>query len=139
MLDEFHHNSITIYTLSMHKLLNGQLAEQPTILDSILTRVVNTTSTPTRWEGGGWVGSHKVANKGHVFMENSQMGSTGVICTSTHHMKQLNPWPNPPAGCVAIYSWLSACPLEVEPFKDHPTIHGCLTGLRNKPHQRQLG
>ena len=39
------------------------------------------------------------------------------------------------------YSWLSACPGEMEPFKDHPiaSTHGHLTSLRNKPQQKQPG
>ena len=50
------HNSIAIYILSMHQLLNGWLAESLTTVDNYFTGVVNTTSTPTGWEGGGgWV------------------------------------------------------------------------------------
>ena len=45
----------------------------------------------------------------------------------------------PPASRVAIYSRLAAYPLEMEPFKDHPSTRGRLTGLRNKPQQKQLG
>ena len=67
------------------------------------------------------------------------MASTGVICTSTYHTKWLNPWPNSPASRVAIYGRLAAYPLEMEPFKDHPSTRGRLTGLRNKPQQKQLG
>ena len=37
-----------------------------------------------------------------------------------------------------IAGWL-ACPLEMVPFKDHPSTRGRLTGLRNKPQQKQLG
>ena len=60
------------------------------------------------------------------------MASTDVICTSIYHTKQLNPWPNSPASCVVVYSQLAACPVEMEPFKDHPSTHGCLTGLTQK-------
>ena len=75
-------------------LLNGQLAELPAILDSLLTGIANTTSTPIGVEVEGWwvVRSHKVAGKGYVNTENGQIAFTGVIlCTSTYYTKQLNP------------------------------------------------
>ena len=40
---------------------------------------------------------------------------------------------NSKASRVAIYRWLAACSLEMEPFKGHPSTRGRLTGLRNKP------
>ena len=46
-------------------------AELPAILDSFFTGVTNATSTPTEWEGGGQLRSHKVAGKGYVFTINS--------------------------------------------------------------------
>ena len=93
---------------------------------------------PLAFLQGGREGSHEVAGNSYVFPENSQMASTGVICTSTYHTKWLNPWANSPASRVAIYSRLAACALEMEPFKDHPSTRGRLTGLRNKPQQKQL-
>ena len=71
-------------------------------------------------------------DKGYVNTEKSQIAFIGVIFTSTYHTKQLNPWPNSSASCVVNYSWLSACQGDMEPFKDHPSTHGCLTSLRNK-------
>ena len=43
-------DSIAIFIV--HHLLNGQLAELPTILDSLLTVIANTTSTAIRVESG---------------------------------------------------------------------------------------
>ena len=72
--------------------------------------------------------------------ENSQMASVGVIFSSTKHTKQLHPCPISPASHAVIYSRLAACPVEMEPFKDHPSTRGCLTGLRNKlPQQKEIG
>ena len=83
--------------------------------------------------------SHKVAGKGYIFTKNNQMASTGVICTSTYHTKWLKPWPNSSASRVVIYSLLAACPLEMAPFKGHPSTREHLTGLRNKPQEKELG
>ena len=38
------------------------------------------------------------------------------------YIKYINTSLQPPACHVAIYSWLSACPVEIEPFKDHSKI-----------------
>ena len=43
---------IAIHNLTIHKLLNGWLAEFPVILD-IFTGYANTTSAPIEVEGGG--------------------------------------------------------------------------------------
>ena len=87
--------------------------------------------------GWGWAGSHEVAGKGSVFTKISQMASIGAIFTSTYHSKQLNPWQNSPASCVVKYSQLSAFQGDMQPFEGHPNTHGHLTGLRNKPQQKQ--
>ena len=110
--------------------LDSQLAGFPAILDSLFT---DTTSTPIGWEGGGSVWSHEVAGKGFVFTKNSQMTSIGAIFTSTCHTKQLNPWPISSASHVVIHTWLFACHGKMGPFKGHPSTHGHLTGLRNRP------
>ena len=39
-------------------------------------------------------------------------------------------------SCGDLYQ-LAACPVEMEPFKVHPSTRGHLTGLRNKPLQKQ--
>ena len=49
----------------------------------------------------------------------------------------VNPCPISPASHVVIYSQLVTFPGETEPFKDHPSTCGCLTGFRNKPQQKQ--
>ena len=81
---------------------------------------------------GGVVGSCREAGKHSVKTENSQMVSIGAIFSSTCHIKQLNSWPNASNSCVANYSWLSAYPGKMKPFKDHTRTCGCLTSLRNK-------
>ena len=118
------------YTLPIQQLLNGQLAERPAF------QVVfywGSQYNQHSYRVGGWgrSGSHKVVDKGQVFIKSSQMASTVVICTSTCHTKQLYPRPNPPASRVTIYSQLDDCSMEMEPFKDHSSTRGCLTGLRN--------
>ena len=67
------------------------------------------------------------------------MASIGAIFTSTHHTKQLNPWPNSSASHVVNQSQLSACQGEVEPFEEHPSSYEHPTSLRNKPLQKQPG
>ena len=74
------------------------------------------------------MGSHKVAGKCYVNTKNS-----------TYHTKHLNTWPNSSASDVVNYSQLSACQEDIEPIKDHPSTHRYLTGLRNKPQQKQPG
>ena len=74
-------------------------------------------------QGGGWAGSHEVAGKGYSFTLNSQMAFIGAILNSTYHTNQLNPWPNSSASCVVNYSWLSAHPGDMVPFKGDPTTH----------------
>ena len=59
------------------------------------------------------------------------------IFSSTHHTKQLNLLPTLPASCVVIYSWLFACPADMELFKDHLGTCGCLNKChKNKPQQK---
>ena len=113
---------IIILQLFIHQLLNGQLAELPSILSSFLL------AQP--YYRGGWqgvVGSHRVAGTGCVRTNNIQMVSIGAICNSTYHTKQLNLQPNTSASCQ-----LTTCPGEMEPFKDHPSTRVHLTSLRNK-------
>ena len=74
------------------------------------------------------MGSHKVVNISSNKTENNQMASIGAIFSSTYYTKQLNPWPTPPASCVAD---LPAFPGKIEPVKYYPSIRGCLTSLRN--------
>ena len=106
----------------------------------VFTGVANTTSTPTGWEGGGWLISHEVAGKGYDFTKTSQMASIGAIFTSTYyHTKQLNPWPNSSASRVVNYIWLSACQEDMEPFEGDPSPRERLTSFRNKSQQKQPG
>ena len=60
---------------------------------------------------------------------NSQMVSVGANFSSTCHTKQFIPWPTLSASCVVIYSQLSACPGEMESFKDNPAT------LSKRPHK----
>ena len=60
--------------------------------------------------------SHELTGKGYINTENSQIAFIGTIFTSTHHTKQLNPWPNSLASHVVNYSQLSVCQGEMEPF-----------------------
>ena len=68
-----------------------------------------------------------------------KMASVGAIFSFIRHTKQLNPWLNSPARHVMIYNQLSACPGNMEPFKDYPSTSGCLTSLGNKPQQKHPG
>ena len=58
-MDAIHDDSTAVHSLSIHQLLNGQLAELAAILDSLLTGIAKTTSTPIRVEGGVWWGATK--------------------------------------------------------------------------------
>ena len=63
-----------------------------------------------------------------------------LLCYLHLHLSHISlvakSWSNSPASCVAIYSQLAACPVEMELFEDHPSTRGRLTGLRNKPQQK---
>ena len=83
----------------MHQLLNGWLAKLPAILE-FLNGIANTTSTLMRVEAG----SYKVAGKGYINTENSQMYQLVPFSAP----KQLNPWSNSPASRMVIYSQLPA-------------------------------
>ena len=85
------------------------------------------------------VGSHEVVRKGHVNTENGQMVSIGAIFTSTSHackaaesMAKLII-----QMCSINYSQLCAFQDDMEPFKSHLSICGCLASLRIKPQQKQ--
>ena len=67
------------------------------------------------------------------------MALIGTTFRSTYLTKQLNPWPNSPASHVVIYSWLSTCPVEIEPVKEDPRTCGHLTNLTNTPQQKHPG
>ena len=56
---------------------------------------------------------------------------------SNCHKTWLNPWPISSTSCVVIYSKVVACTSQPVAFNGHPSIHGRLTGLRNKPQQKQ--
>ena len=98
-LHAIHHNFIAIYCLTMHQPLNGWLAKLPAILE-YLNGIANSTSTLIRVEAG----SHKVAGKGYINTENSQMYQLVPFSA----LKQLNPWSNSPASRMVIYSRLPA-------------------------------
>ena len=59
------------------------------------------------------------------------MASVGAIFSSTYHTKWFIPWPTSSASHVVIYSQLSACPGDMESFKDHPAT------LSKSPHKKQ--
>ena len=61
------------------------------------------------------------------------MAYIDAIFTFTY---QLIPWPN---SYVVKYSQLSNCQGDMEPFEDDPSTRGCLTSLRNKPQESNLG
>ena len=96
-------------------ILDNQLNCPP--FQIVFAGIANITSTPIRWEGGGWVGSQEVAGKGYVFSNNSQITIIGAIFTSTCHTKQPNPWTNSLASCVMIHSRLFACQGNIGPFE----------------------
>ena len=76
------------------------------------------------------LGSHEMAGKGYINSKNSQIASTGAILTSTY---QLNPWLNSSVSHVVNITVAYLSPGKTKPFKDHPSTHGHLTSLRNKP------
>ena len=69
------------------------------------------------------------------------MASIGAIFSATYHTKQLKIYGQhlEPTSSVVIDSQLSACQGEMEPLKDHPSTHGHLTTLKNKPQKSNLG
>ena len=104
----------------------------PPFLDSSFTDIANTTSTPL-----GWIAMKWQAKAMSTLKAASQMASIGAIFTFTYHKNQLNPQLNSSASHVVNNSQSSACQWKVEPFKDHLSICGCLTSLRNKPQEKQ--
>ena len=87
------------------------------------------------------VRSHKVAGKDYVNTENSQMESMHwfhfQLSPHITESSQIHCQTHQPVMSVIHYSWLSVCPGEIEPYKDHPSTYGHLTSLRNKPQQKQ--
>ena len=63
----------------------------------------------------------------------------GAIFSSTSHIKLSHLSVNSSASRVVNYSWLSACLGKMESLEDQPSTHGCLTYLKNKPQQNNLG
>ena len=59
------------------------------------------------------------------------MASVGAISAPIMH-RTAKSMANLTPSHMVIYSQLSACSGEMEPFKDHPSIPGWLTSLRNK-------
>ena len=67
------------------------------------------------------------------------MALIDTIFHSMYHTKQLNPWPSSPDSHVMIYSWLSTCPVEIEPVKEDPRTCEHPTNLTNMPQQKHPG
>ena len=53
------------------------------------------------------------------------------------HKTWLNSWPISSTSRVMIFSRVIACTSQPVAFNGHPSIRGRLTGLRNKPQQKQ--
>ena len=106
---------------------------------SIFTGIhTNTTSISIGVEGGGggepWSGGQRVRQ--HWKQPNSIHWCHFQLHVSYKAAKSMV---NLISQSFGDYSWLSACPGYMEPFKDHTNTHGCLTSLRNKPQQKQSG
>ena len=56
---------------------------------------------------------------------------------SNCHKTQLNQWPISSTSRVVISSKVVACTSQPVAFNGHPNTRGRLTGLRNKPQQKQ--
>ena len=100
----------------------------PTILDGLFHKLVNTTSSPIGVEGGGVVGSHKVAgpsNSRNIIWSNDINSGCFQLHMSQNVADQC---PVSLASPVVIPCRLSAWPGELEPFTDHPSTDGCQTG-----------
>ena len=100
--------------------MDSQLNFLPFQIDILLVQPISQVRLQ-RWQGvTNWKANPplrlKVANWYQI----------SVILSSAYHTKQLNPWSITPTSHVVIYSWLSICPREMEPFKDHPSTRGCL-------------
>ena len=77
-----------------------------------------------------------MAGKSSVKHESNQKGFVGVIFSSTYHTKHLIHGQH--RQLVMGNLWQNfACPSDMEPFKDHLSIHGHLTSLRNRLLQKQ--
>ena len=83
------------------------------------------------------MGSHEVVDKDYVFTKSSHMASIGAIFNSTHHIKQLKPWPYLSESHAVNYSSLSACQGDMKPFKGYLSTRGHLRSLNNRPQQKQ--
>ena len=57
------HNSVIIQSLSIDKLLNGEVVEFLILFKNFITGIANSTSTSIRVENWGVVGWHKVEGK----------------------------------------------------------------------------
>ena len=74
----------------MDALFNGKLVEMPTILDSLLHKVVNSTSIPIGVEGGGWWEAMKWWELLIQKLFYGQMASIQAVFSSTCHKMWLH-------------------------------------------------
>ena len=126
-LHAIHHNVVIIYS-SMHQQLN----ELPAILDGV------TCATSIYIGVGGWREPQSGKQKLCQNMKATKRASVGVIFSSTYHTKHLIHGQHHQLVMGNLWQKF-ACPSEMEHFKDHLSIHGHLTSLRNKLHQKQPG
>ena len=112
--------------------MDSYVAEVPAMLDSFLlaTPILQVLLWGRGWGTTKWRVNFLCKHKTAKF---TQL----VLLSAPHNAKQLHPCPTSLASCVVIYSRLAACPVEMEPFKDHPSTRGYLTSLRIKPWQKQ--
>ena len=102
------HNSVIIQSLSIDKLLNGELIEFLVLLDSFVTGIANSTSTSIRVENWGMVGWHEVEGK-----PPSKLKTAKWYHSMPFLVPQLIPWPTSPPSHVAIDTHSE----EMEPLK----------------------
>ena len=87
-LEAAYHKSTYSYSRPIRESLSNRLlAEFPTILDSFLTSVLNTTSVSIGVEGGGWWDSHEVAGSFRVKHFQGDLALTDAQLHSKYHKK----------------------------------------------------
>ena len=93
---------------------------------NLLLVVVNTTSTPTGWEGWGQAGSYEAVGKGYINTKSSQMAFIGTVFTYTYHKVAKSMAKLISQSCRELQLTDCLSSGVMEPFEDHLSTHGCL-------------
>ena len=88
-------------------------------------------------EGGEWWGATKWQVTAELCIFQGEMAYKEAPLHSNCHKTWLNQWPITSTSRMVVSSRVVACISQPVAFNGDPSTRGCLTGLRNKPQQKQ--